>query len=125
MSRYLIQTPNRKYTGDLGSVHFHLGQALVDKVEHWLDRYCAEQGYSITDTQPPAEQDQADDVPDDDGNDLSPPPGNASADAFRRHVLAIGKDRVTADQVKDLNRDQLRELAAQLATPTTKEGPAA
>lgn len=40
------------------------------------------------------------------------PAGNASADDWRKHALAIG---ATEDQVKDLGRDQLRELAAKVA----------
>ncbi|MFB9687700.1 hypothetical protein [Amycolatopsis plumensis] len=40
------------------------------------------------------------------------PAGNASEKDWRRHALAIG---ATEDQVKDLGRDQLRELAAKVA----------
>lgn len=112
MPRYLIQTPVTNYTGDLGSVHFHSGRAEVDELPDWLRIYCADQGYSITDQQP----DDAGGVPDDDGDPVTPPPGNASAEAWRDHVLALG---ATADQVDGLSRDQLRELATQLTT--TKE----
>lgn len=117
MGRYLIETPVRGASTDIGDVHFHQGKAEMDEVPQWLRQYCEQQGYSITDTAPPSTVDEADDaeVGDDDGDPLTAPRGNASADAWREHVLALGG---TEDQVADLNRDQLRELAAELA----KEG---
>lgn len=115
MARYRIETPVKGASGDLGPVHFHQGVAELDEIPLGVRQYCELNGYTITDTQAPAEQDQADDgVPDDDNNPLTPPPGNAKAEVWREHVLAIGGDKVTADQVATLNRDQLRELAAQL-----------
>lgn len=116
MARYRIETPSKGASGDLGPVHFHQGKAEVDEIPYGVRQYCELNGYTITDTQAPAEQDQADDgVGDDDNNPLTPPPANAKTDVWREHVLAIGGERVTAEQVATLNRDQLRELAAQLA----------
>ena len=113
MGRYLIQTPVKDASTDLGPVHFHQGKAEMDEVPYWLRNYCEQNGYTITDTQPPA--DAADGVPDDDNTPVTPPPGNASTEAWREHVLAIGTDRVFADNLNGLSRDQLKELAAELA----------
>lgn len=120
MPRYLIQTPVKGASTDIGPVHFHQGKAELDEVPHWLRQYCTENGYSITDTQALEESDG-----DDDGNPATPPPGNAKAEVWRDHVLALAAARpdsgVTEDQVRDLTRDQLRELAATLGQ-TGQEG---
>lgn len=115
MARYRIETPTQGITTDLGNVHFHQGVAEVEVVPHWLRSYCEQNGYPITDTQPSVDEDLADGVPDDDNNPVTPPPGNASAAAWLEHVLAIGKDRIDPNQVKDMGRDQLKELAVKLA----------
>jgi hypothetical protein len=123
MPRYLIQTPVANASTDLGDVHFHQGKAELDEVPYWLSQYCESNGYSITDTQA-VDEGQADGVPDDDNNPATPPPGNATTEAWREHVLAIGKGRLTDDQVAALGtatRDQLKEMAVQLG----QEGPKA
>lgn len=121
MSRYQIFTPVKDASGDLGPIHFHQGKAEVDEIPYGVRQYCELNGYMITDTQ--ADEDG---VPDDDGDPMTPPPGNGKASAWREHVLAIGGDRVTAEQVAALDRTQLKELAGQLAEPpappATQEG---
>lgn len=125
MGRYKLETPAAGVTTDIGPVHFHLGVAEIDDTEPGragVLSYCRHNGYTVTDLDAAAaEQGQADGVGDDDGDPVTPPPGNATTEAWRDHVLAIGKERVTADQVTGLNRDQLKELAGQLA----QEGPSA
>jgi hypothetical protein len=125
MTRFKIETPVRGVTTDIGPAHFQQGVAEVDDTTVGVPgvlAYCRHNGYTVTDLDAAAvEQDLADGVGDDDGNPVTPPPGNATTEAWRDHVLAIGKDRVTADQVTGLNRDQLKELAGQLA----QEGPSA
>jgi hypothetical protein len=116
MAGYLIRTPVPLHTGPVGDVDFIKGEATIDGDKHAAElAYFRAQGYvveQITPADVPAEI-----VGDDDGNPATPPPGNASADAWREHALAIG---ATEDQVKDLSRDQLKELAAKLT-----EGPIA
>jgi hypothetical protein len=119
MARYRIETPVQGITTDLGNVHFHLGVAEVDEVPHWLRAYCEQNGYPITDTQPPVEEDQADEgVGDDDDNPLTPPPANAKVSVWREHAIAVGGD---PDAVNKLNRD---ELVAQFGA-TIPEGQSA
>lgn len=122
MARYLIQTPVKGASTDVGSVHFHQGKAEMDEVPQWLRQYCEQAGYSITDTQPPApaEQDQAaqaDDegVGDDDNNPVTPPPANAKVSVWREHAIAVGGDPAAVNQ---MSRD---ELVAQFGTPKESE----
>lgn len=110
MARYLIQTPVKDASTDIGDVHFHRGKAEMDEVPHWLRNYCEQQGYTITDTAPPAE----DEVGDDDNNPVTAPPASARVEVWREHVLALKPDA----EVDGLTKDQLKELAAELA----KEG---
>lgn len=113
MTTYKIQAPNRAYTGTVGDVAFAKGDALVDDEKNPAElAYFRGAGY-VVDEVVPAEPE----VGDDDNDPATPPPGNASEDAWRAHCLAIG---ATEEQVKDLKRDQLKELAA-----TIQEGPKA
>lgn len=110
MARYLIQSPVATATFDLGAVHFHNGKVELDEVPHWLRNYCEQQGYSITDQG--ADVEPADgEVGDDDDNPVTPPPVNAKVEAWRDHVLALKPDA----EVDSLTKDQLKELAAELA----------
>jgi hypothetical protein len=113
MGRYLIQTPVRDATFDLGSVHFHNGRVELDEVPHWLRNYADSAGYSITDQRPAAEAQDADD----DGNPLTPPPATAKVDVWREHVLALKP----AAEVDGLTKDQLKELAAELAKESEQQ----
>jgi hypothetical protein len=122
MTRFKIETPVPKVTTDIGPAHFQQGVAEVDDTTPGVPgvlAYCRHNGYTVTDLTP-IDEDPADGVGDDDGDPLTPPPGNAKVGVWRAHVVALGNGRVTADQVAGLNRDQLKELAAQL-----KEGPQA
>jgi hypothetical protein len=110
MARYRIETPVRGATTDLGNVHFHQGVAEVDEVPHWLRSYCEQNGYPITDNQPPVDEDQADGVEDDDQNPVTPPPANAKLSVWREHAVAVGGD---PDTVNKMTRD---ELAAQFGS---------
>jgi hypothetical protein len=112
MPRFLIQTPVPGASTDIGNVHFHLGKAEMDVVPMWLRQYCEAQGYSITDQEADAEPAVDGEVGDDDGNPVTPPPANATVAVWREHVLAIG---ATEAQVDGLTKDQLKELAAELA----------
>lgn len=118
MTRYRLETPVAGVTTDIGPAHFHLGVAEVDDTVPGIGgvlAYCRHNGYAVVDLDEQAAAERADDVPDDDNDPKTPPPGNASAAVWRDHLLAVG---VAEDQVRDLNRDQLRELAATLG----KEG---
>jgi hypothetical protein len=119
MARYTILTPVPTATTDLGPVHFHQGKAEVDEIPVGVRQYCEQNGYTIIDTHVEAEQAaDTDGVGDDDSDPVTPPPGNAKADVWRAHVLAAYPNKVTEEQLAPLNRDQLKDLAAQLA----KEG---
>ena len=114
MATFKIQAPNRAYTGTVGDVAFAKGDALVDDEKNPAElAYFRSAGYVVDEVVPVEPE-----VCDDDNNPATPPPGNASADAWREHVLTL--PGVTEDQVKDLSRDQLRELAAKI-----QEGPKA
>lgn len=120
MTRFKIETPVPKVTTDIGPAHFQQGVAEVDDTTPGVPgvlAYCRQNGYTVT----PLDEDQADGVGDDDGDPLTPPPGNARVGVWRAHVVALGNGRVTPDQVATLNRDQLKEMAATLG----QEGPQA
>lgn len=126
MGRYRIETPVAGVTTDIGPAHFHQGVVEVDDTEPGIPgvlTYCRHNGYTVTDldAEAAAEQDLADGVGDDDGDPLTPPPGNARVGVWRAHVVALGNGRVTADQIAGFSRDQLKEMAGQLA----QEGPSA
>lgn len=123
MTRFKIETPVRGVTTDIGPAHFQQGVAEVDDTTPGVPgvlAYCRQNGYTITDLTP-LDEDQADGVGDDDGDPLTPPPGNARVGVWRAHVVALGNGRVTADQIAGFSRDQLKEMAGQLA----QEGPSA
>jgi hypothetical protein len=118
MATFKIQSPNRDYTGTVGNVAFAKGDATVDDEKNPAElAYFRNAGYVVEEVLPPEPEPEAE-VGDDDNDPTMPPPGNASADAWRAHVLTL--PGVTEDQVKDLSRDQLRELAAKI-----QEGPKA
>jgi hypothetical protein len=113
--RYRLETPAKGVTTDIGPVHFHQGVAEVDDTQPYVDRvisYCRTNGYGVHELDAPVDE-TVDGVPDDDNNPVTPPPGNASTEAWREHLLAIG---ATDAEVDGLTRDQLKELAAELAT---------
>lgn len=110
MTDYKVKTPVPDHTGQVGNVNFVKGEATVDGDKFGAEvAYFRAQGYVVEDLTTPA--DAPAEVGDDDGIAVTPPPGNASADAWREHVLALG---ATEDQAKDVTRDQLKELAAKL-----------
>jgi hypothetical protein len=117
MSEYRITTPVRDFTGDVGGCSFAKG-VYTGPVEPGPLHYFRSAGYGVEEVV--ADTAAADEVEqgDDDGDPATAPRGNASADAWREHVLALG---ATEEQVDGLNRDQLRELAATLAEQKGQE----
>lgn len=111
MANFRIETPVKGASTDLGEIHFHNGVAEVDDIPYGVRQYCEHNGYAITDLRPSSVDEPVAEV-DDDNDPTTAPRGNASAEVWREHVLAIGG---TEQQVADLNRDQLRELATQLS----------
>lgn len=147
MTQFLVKTPEPKHTGAVGNVHFVEGAATVDGDKYAAEvTYFRAAGYRVDelnehgvivvrdehgdvlghvgeDGSPVDEKGEpfdgatpaAPEVGDDDGDPLTPPPANASAKVWREHVVALG------GEPGELNRDQLRELSAQLRA--SKEGP--
>jgi hypothetical protein len=110
--RYRLETPTQGVTTDIGPVHFHLGVAEVDDGAPNVPQviaYCRNNGYGVHELDAPAAEPE---VGDDDNNPVTPPPANAKVEAWREHLLAIG---ATEQQVEGLTKDQLKELAAELA----------
>lgn len=109
--RYRLETPTKGVTTDIGPVHFHLGVAEVDdnapNVPAVLS-YCRNNGYGVHELEVP---DVEPEVGDDDNNPATPPPASAKVEAWREHVLALKPDA----EVDGLTKDQLKELAAELA----------
>lgn len=109
--RYRLETPTKGVTTDIGPVHFHLGVVEVDDTAPnvlAVLNYCRNNGYGVHELDVPAEVE----VGDDDNNPVTRPPVNAKVEVWRAHVLAIG---ATEDQVAGLTKDELKELADQLA----------
>lgn len=110
-TRYRITTPVLDFTGVVGNCTFAKG-AYEGPVEDGPLAYFTAQGYGVEEITADAEP--AAEVADHDA--ATRPPGNASAEAWRTYLLTL--PGVTEDQVKDMSRDQLRELADKL----TQEG---
>lgn len=108
--RYRLETPTKGVTTDIGPVHFHLGVVEVDDTAPNVPQvisYCRNNGYGVHELDV-----QVVEVDDNDDNPLTAPPVNAKVEVWRAHVLAIG---ATEQQVEGLTKDQLKELAAELA----------
>lgn len=115
MTYYTVKTPVPLFTGSVGNVDFVKGEAKVHGDERSAElAYFRQAGYVVEEIVPAVEPEVSDD-----NDPITPPPGNASAEAWREHVLAIGAaHEIVADQVKDLTRDQLKELAAKITEGT-------
>jgi hypothetical protein len=113
-TRYRISAPVRDFSGEVGGCSFGKG-VYEGEVQPGPLAYFRAQGYTVeelddapaepVDREPPAPETTFADDP------KVPPAGNASEADWRAHCLAIG---ATDDQVKDLKRDQLKELAAKI-----------
>ena len=115
--RYRLETPAPGVTTDIGPVHFHQGVAEVDDSAPNVPQvlaYCRNNGYGVHELDAPV----ADEVGDDDNNPVTPPPVNAKVEVWREHALAIG---ATEAQVDGLTKDQLKELAAELAKESEQQ----
>jgi len=115
MTKYRITTPQAGFTGVSVGVNFTDGQAEVDSETHASAlRYFVAQGYGVEEAKakPAKAEKPAEPVKTFADDPTIAPAGNASEKDWRAHALAIG---ATEDQVKDLGRDQLRELAAKVA----------
>ncbi|MEV4053033.1 hypothetical protein AB0J55_17760 [Amycolatopsis sp. NPDC049688] len=120
MTKFRISTPVAEFTGEVGGCAFAKG-VYEGEVGDGPLAYFRSQGYTVEEldetpaepeaTEPPAPVLTFADDP------TIAPAGNASEADWRAHCLAIG---ATQDQVKDLKRDQLKELAATI----TKESQA-
>lgn len=114
MTKFRISAPVATFTGEVGGCAFGKG-VYEGEVGDGPLAYFRVQGYSVEelDDAPPEPEEVEPPAPTltfaDDPKVA--PAGNASADDWRAHALAIG---ATEDQVKGLGRDQLKELAAQI-----------
>jgi hypothetical protein len=97
VTTFRISTPVPGFNGEVGGCHFAKG-VYEGPVGDGPLAYFRSQGYGV---------EELDDTPAE-----VAPAGNASEADWRAHCLAIG---ATEDQVKDLKRDQLKELAAQIS----------
>jgi predicted component of type VI protein secretion system len=110
--RYRLETPVAGVTTDIGPVHFHLGVAEVDEAHPNVPQviaYCRNNGYGVHELDEPAAEAE---VGDDDNNPVTPPPASAKVEVWREHCVALG---ATEADVDGLTKDQLKELAAELA----------
>ncbi|WP_086846820.1 hypothetical protein [Amycolatopsis kentuckyensis] len=115
MTTWKISAPVTDYTGEVAGCAFARGRYEGPASAGALN-YFRGAGYSVEavdespaepeETEPPAP------VPTFADDPKVAPAGNASEADWRTHCLAIG---ATEDQVKDLKRDQLKELAAKIA----------
>jgi len=118
VTKYRISTPVLDFTGEVGGCHFAKG-VYKGPVGDGPLAYFRSQGYIVEELdETPAEPEEppAPELTFADDPKVAPA-GNASEADWRAHCLAIG---ATEDQVKDLKRDQLKELAAKI-----QEGPKA
>lgn len=109
--RYRLETPTKGVTTDIGPVHFHLGVVEVDDTAPNVPQviaYCRNNGYGVHPLDAPVDEIEVDD---NDDNPVTPPPANAKVEVWREHVLALKPDA----EVDSLTKDQLKELADQLA----------
>lgn len=121
MTKYRISTPQAGFTGVSVGVNFTDGHAEIDSATQASAlRYFLAQGYGIEEVKakPAKAEKPAEPVKTFADDPTVAPAGNASAEDWRKHALAIG---ATEDQVKDLGRDPLKELAAKIAADKTKE----
>jgi len=118
MTKYLISTPQAGFTGISVGVNFTNGQAEVDsETQAAALRYFRAQGYGVEEAAAEAAgAEPSAPVPTFADDPAIAPAGNASEADWRAHCLAIG---ATEDQVKDLKRDQLKELAAKITKEQT------
>jgi hypothetical protein len=122
MTKYRISTPQAGFTGVSVGVNFTDGHAEIDSEVHASAlRYFLAQDYGIEEVK--AKQAKASKPADPPAKTFADDPaiapaGNASAEDWRAHVLALG---AAEDLVKDLGRDPLKDLAAKLAAAKQKE----
>lgn len=112
MTTWKITAPVTDYTGEVAGCAFGRGRYEGPASMGALN-YFRGAGYSVEEVDEiPAEPEQPPaPVPTFAEDPKIAPAGNASADDWRAHALAIG---ATEDQVKGLGRDQLKELAAKI-----------
>lgn len=96
MAQYLVTTPVPGFTGDVGSVHFADGVALIDdETDAAALAYCRAAGYTV---EAPAD-------PEPEGAEV--PKKSASTEAWR--TWAVEHGGMEADEAATLSRDQLVE----------------
>lgn len=118
MTQYLVTTVVPGFTGDVGTVHFADGVALVDDEKDAATlAYCRSAGYTVEE---PASVEEAVDEAEEPLDELGDeqPKKSASTDAWR--TWAVDHGGMTADEAATLSRDQLVERF----TTSTEETPA-
>jgi len=117
MTTWKITAPVPSYTGEVADCAFAHGR-YEGPASAGAINYFRGAGYSVERVdETPAEPEPPVPEPTFADDPKIAPAGNASEADWRAHCLAIG---ATEDQVKDLKRDQLKELAAKI-----QEGPKA
>ncbi len=104
MAQVRIRTLVPGYSGSLGALQFVDGEAVADEATHAAEiAYCRDRGYLFPGNAPEREQPQDGEA---EGDDTPMPRRSASRAAWEAYALAHG---MTADEAKDLSRDQLVE----------------
>src|SRR4051794_12534589 len=98
MAQFLVTTPVAGFTGDVGTVRFTGGVALIDdETDAAALNYCRSAGYTVeSPAGPEAEADEAEQ-----------PKRSASTEAWRTWAVDYGG--MKADEAAELSRDQLVE----------------
>lgn len=112
MAQHLVTTPVPGFTGDVGTVRFTDGVALIDdETDAAALAYCRSAGYTIDE---PAQDESAAD----EASAGEQPKKSASTEAWR--TWAVEHGGMEADEAATLSRDQLVERF----TTSTEETPA-
>jgi hypothetical protein len=112
MAQFLVTTPVPGFTGDVGTVRFTNGVALIDdETDVAALNYCRSAGYTVEAPPEPEAEPEAEADP------AAQPRKSASTEAWR--TWAVEHGGMAADEAATLSRDQLVERFT-----TTEETPA-
>jgi hypothetical protein len=115
MAQYLVTTVVPGFTGDVGTVHFADGVALIDdETDAATLAYCRSAGYTVEAPEAGAEPEPEEP---DEADEAGQPKKSASTEAWR--TWAVEHGGMEADEAATLSRDQLVERFT-----TTEETPA-
>lgn len=100
MAQFLVTTPVPGFTGDVGTVRFTDGVALIDdETDAASLAYCRAAGYTVEAPEEPEPEGEPDEA--------EQPKRSASTEAWR--TWAVERGGMEADEAATLSRDQLVE----------------